>query len=104
MSSMNSSLATADRATHVRVIVLARVGASAVMMVGLGARARDGIGDRGDGRRQGSGAEGRDNGRLFHQRGHRHPLTDAEQRLCEAPVLRTGVFVFTSARTTASQC
>ncbi|HSR76689.1 MAG TPA: hypothetical protein VLN57_08885 [Xanthobacteraceae bacterium] len=39
MSSMNSSLATADRATHVRVIVLALVGAIAVMMVGLGARA-----------------------------------------------------------------
>jgi hypothetical protein len=38
MSSMNSSLATADRATHVRVIVLALVGAIAVMMVGLGAR------------------------------------------------------------------
>lgn len=41
MSSMNSSLATADRATHVRVIVLALVGAIAVMMVGLGARAPD---------------------------------------------------------------
>jgi hypothetical protein len=38
MSSRNSSLATADRATHVRVIVLAAVGAIAVMLVGLGAR------------------------------------------------------------------
>jgi hypothetical protein len=41
MSSMNSSLATADRATHVRVIVMALVGAIAVMLVGLGARAPD---------------------------------------------------------------
>jgi hypothetical protein len=41
MSSMNSSLATADRATHVRIIVIAFIGAIAVMLVGLGARAPD---------------------------------------------------------------
>ena len=41
MSSMNSSLATADRATHVRIVVMAFIGAITVMLVGFGARATD---------------------------------------------------------------
>lgn len=41
MSSMNSSLATADRATHVRIVVMAFIGAITVMLVGFGARAPD---------------------------------------------------------------
>jgi hypothetical protein len=41
MSSMNSSLATADRATHVRIVVMAFIGAFTVMLVGFGARAPD---------------------------------------------------------------
>ena len=41
MSSMNSSLATADRATHVRIVVMAFIGAITVLLVGFGARAPD---------------------------------------------------------------
>ena len=37
MSSMNSSLRTADRATHVRIVVVALITSIAVMLVGLGA-------------------------------------------------------------------
>ena len=39
MSSMNSSLRTADRATHVRIVIVALVAAVVVVTVGLNARA-----------------------------------------------------------------
>ncbi len=41
MSSRNSSLRTADRATHIRIVVVALVAAVVVVTVGLNVRAPD---------------------------------------------------------------
>jgi hypothetical protein len=41
MSSMNSTLRTADRATHIRIVVVALVAAVVVVTVGLNARTPD---------------------------------------------------------------